>query len=79
MMYGFHKPLFIADTYARREFTWMGVDVPKTYRPFQRLVEEDAGLTWDEFQELHALIDGLGKKVKNQAQWNDSFMGDFKL
>ena len=79
MLYGFHKPLFIADTYARRHFGWLGLDVPKKYRDFQTLVEEDAGLNWDEYQELHALIDEFGKKVKNQQQWDASFMGGFTL
>ncbi|GAB6092946.1 endonuclease III domain-containing protein [Furfurilactobacillus curtus] len=79
MLYGFHKPLFIADTYARRQFGWMGVKVPATYRAFQTLVEMNASLNWDEFQELHALIDGFGKQVKNQQQWVTSFMADFTL
>ncbi|GEK29589.1 hypothetical protein [Furfurilactobacillus siliginis] len=79
MLYGFHKPLFIADTYARRQFSWLGVTVPKSYRAFQKVVELDAGLSWDEYQELHALIDGFGKQVKTQEQWDASFMADFKL
>ncbi|MGV0168353.1 endonuclease III domain-containing protein [Furfurilactobacillus sp. WILCCON 0119] len=79
MMYGFHHPLFIADTYARRQVGWLGLEVPKSYRAFQQLVEADAGLTWFEFQELHALIDGLGKQIKTATQWEASFMGSFKL
>lgn len=79
MLYGFHKPLFIADTYARRQFGWLGLTVPKSYRAFQKVVELDAGLSWDEYQELHALIDGFGKQVKTQDQWDTSFMADFKL
>ncbi|ANK67939.1 hypothetical protein AYR55_09715 [Loigolactobacillus backii] len=79
LLYGFRKPVFIVDAYAKRQFKWLGLTMPTKYRPFQKVVENDWQLNWQQAQELHALIDTFGKQIKNQLQWNESFMGDFKL
>lgn len=79
LMYAFHKPVFIVDTYAKRQFEWMEIDMPKDYRKFQVIAEDDWQLNWDEAQELHALIDTFGKQVKNQKQWDESMMAGFTL
>ncbi|MBP2258436.1 endonuclease III domain-containing protein [Virgibacillus alimentarius] len=56
LLYGFDKPVFVVDAYARRIFYRFGYDMPGSYDPFRIEVEGDLSqdlLFWKEF---HALL-----------------------
>lgn len=79
LMYTLDHGTFMVDTYARRLFTWLGATMPKTYPAFQKKVLGQFKLALADCQEFHALIDEFGKKIKNDADFEDSFLAGEKL
>lgn len=79
LMYTLDHGTFMVDTYARRLFTWLGATMPKTYPAFQKKVLGQFKLELADYQEFHALIDEFGKKIKNDADFEDSFLAGKKL
>lgn len=58
LLFIFHRPAFVADTYTRRLFAALGVP-SKNYRDLQKQVPFDLPIV--QAQELHALLDDYGK------------------
>ncbi|WP_203639549.1 endonuclease III domain-containing protein [Levilactobacillus wangkuiensis] len=79
LMYTLDHGIFMVDTYARRLFTWLGATMPKTYPAFQKKVLSQFQLELADYQEFHALIDEFGKKIKNDADFENSFLAGQKL
>jgi len=79
LMYTLDHGTFMVDTYARRLFAWLGTTMPKTYPAFQKKVLGQFQLELADYQEFHALIDEFGKKIKNDADFEKSFLAGQKL
>lgn len=78
LLYVFDRPTFVADTYARRLLTFLGVTVPTGYERLRALMMPQvraAGFTVTELQELHGLIDNYGKHFRTPATMQGSFLG----
>lgn len=77
LLYVFSRRAFVADTYARRLFTFLGCSVPPTYPAFHSKYEPimlATRLTSPELQELHALIDEFGKAYRDENAKAKSFL-----
>ena len=81
LLYVFDRPAFIADRYARRLFTTLGVnDLAQSYEGFRARVQpciEEWGI--DELKEFHGLIDELGKTMHGANDWSASFVAEYWL
>lgn len=63
----------VSDTYARRVLHRLGIAAPRGYRPLARLLQTHLDLDLDEWQELHALFDEVGKAhASTDAAWEGS-------
>lgn len=75
LLYGYNRPVFVADTYARRLFDAVGLPAPSSYEGLREVgmrLGADARMTVAEFQQFHALIDDFGKLVRfGQASYAD--------
>ena len=70
MLYVFSRRTFVADTYARRLFAFLGFDAPAGYPAFHKAyapVVLDTGLDVADLQEFHGLIDEFGKAYRDDA------------
>ena len=70
MLYVFSRRTFVADTYARRLFAFLGFDAPAGYPAFHKAyapVVLDTGLDVADLQEFHGLIDEFGKAYRGDA------------
>lgn len=77
MLYVFSRRTFVADTYARRLFAFLGFDAPAGYPAFHKAyapVVLDTGLDVADLQEFHGLIDEFGKAYRDDAAKNESFL-----
>ncbi len=64
VLYGARQPVFVVDAYTRRIFTRLGLVPPDAdYHGLQRLFMESLPASVPLFQEYHALVVALGKKV----------------
>ena len=82
MLYVFSRRTFVADTYARRLFAFLGFDVPTGYLAFHKAyspVVLDASLSVKDLQEFHGLIDEFGKAYRDDAAKSESFLGGWRL
>ncbi|UIF28586.1 endonuclease III [Levilactobacillus brevis] len=79
LMYTLDHGAFMVDTYARRLFTWLGATMPKTYPAFQKKVMGQLDFGLSDYQEFHALIDEFGKRVKDEADFAQSFLAGHRL
>lgn len=78
MLYVFSRRTFVADTYARRLFAFLGFDVPAGYPAFHKAyspVVLSTGLSVGDLQEFHGLIDEFGKAYRDDAAKSESFLG----
>ena len=76
MLYVFSRRTFVADTYARRLFAFLGFDAPAGYLAFHKAyspVVLDASLSVKDLQEFHGLIDEFGKAYRDDAAKSESF------
>lgn len=72
LLYVFERPVFIADSYARRLFTRLGATVPRRYDDLARLASAQTDFTVAQWQEFHALIDDYAKVYcRNDASWSE--------
>ncbi|MFC6295727.1 endonuclease III domain-containing protein [Lactiplantibacillus daoliensis] len=78
-MYVFDKPTIIVDTYLRRLFTWLGVQLPSAYVKAQALIADNWHYDFTSAREYHALIVEFGKQVKTTADFQQSFLADQQL
>lgn len=81
MLYVFSRRTFVADTYARRLFAFLGFDVPTGYLAFHKAyspVVLDASLSVKDLQEFHGLIDEFGKAYRDDAAKSESFLGGWR-
>jgi endonuclease-3 related protein len=62
LTYALEKPYFVVDTYTRRLFTRIGIDVPKDYDRFRLLIEDWIEKDLYVYNEYHALIVEHGKR-----------------
>ncbi|MBW3088222.1 DNA lyase [Bifidobacterium sp. 82T24] len=77
MLYVFSRRTFVADTYARRLFAFLGFAVPAGYAAFHRAyspVVLGTNLTVADLQEFHGLIDEFGKQYRDDAMKRGSFL-----
>lgn len=83
LLYVFDRPVFVADTYARRLFETLGVDdLPKSYEGFRRRVMPHiASGAWNlaDLKELHGLIDEFGKTCRTAEDWRHSVIAGYRL
>ena len=81
MLYVFSRRTFVADTYARRLFAFLGFDAPDGYPAFHKAyapVVLDTGLDVADLQEFHGLIDEFGKAYRDDAAKNESFLQSWR-
>ncbi len=78
MLFAFDRPVFVADAYARRLFEGVGWTAPHSYEDLRsagmaRAAAENLSVV--ECQELHALIDEYGKRVRQGARTYRELIG----
>lgn len=77
LLYIFHRPVFIADTYARRLFHRLGWGPYKTYhqmwQAFQPVAEQQS---FETCREWHAVIDEHGKAYRRDEVLDESWLVD---
>lgn len=74
LVYVFDVPTFIADSYARRLFKYLGIP-STTYQQLTRKIKLPADFSAAEAQEFHGLIDEFGKVyLQSTAAWQTSFL-----
>lgn len=81
MLYVFSRRTFVADTYARRLFAFLGFDVPASYPAFHKAyspVVLSTSLSVEDLQEFHGLIDEFGKAYRDDAAKSESFLGGWR-
>jgi endonuclease-3 related protein len=69
-LYAFDRGVFVADAYAWRLLTALGLDAPRPYEALRRHVGPlvaEADLSVRELQELHGLIDEFGRLAARDA------------
>lgn len=80
-LYVFSRRAFVADTYARRLFAFLGFDVPSGYTEFHKAFAPAviaSGLDVAQLQEFHGLIDEFGKAYRDDAAKAASFLAGWK-
>lgn len=78
LLYVFGRRAFIADTYARRLFAFLGYRVPTGYPAFHKAFNPivlDTNLSVADLKEFHGLIDEYGKQYRDDDAKTDSFLG----
>ncbi|RSX54058.1 DNA lyase [Bifidobacterium goeldii] len=81
VLYVFSRRAFVADTYARRLFTFLGFDVPAGYAAFHKSFAPpvlDCGLDVAQLQEFHGLIDEYGKAYRDDVAKAASFLAHWR-
>ncbi|WP_152210066.1 endonuclease III domain-containing protein [Bifidobacterium cebidarum] len=82
VLYVFARRAFVADTYARRLFTFLGFTVPTGYPAFHKAFAPAvlaSGLDVVQLQEFHGLIDEYGKAYRTDEAKAESFLNGFKM
>ena len=80
LLYVFNRRTFIADTYSRRLFRFLGYNAPDRYAIFREQYQPmvlASRLTVADLQEFHGLIDEYGKIYRDDAAKVDSFLGEW--
>lgn len=80
LLYVFNRRTFIADTYSRRLFRFLGYSAPDRYAIFREQYQPivlASRLTVADLQEFHGLIDEYGKIYRDDAAKADSFLGEW--
>jgi len=78
-MYVFNQPTIIVDTYLRRLFTWLGLQLPASYVKAQMLIAANWTYDFPMAREFHALIVEFGKQVKSAPDFQQSFLAGQQL
>lgn len=64
ILYAAHKPIFVIDAYTRRIFSRLGrTPGDESYRAYQRMFEVELPRDTELFNEYHALLVTLGKRI----------------
>nr|WP_240951083.1 DNA lyase [Bifidobacterium sp. DSM 109959] len=82
VLYVFGRRAFVADTYARRLFAFLGFDVPGGYPAFHKAfapIVLETELDVAGLQEFHGLIDEYGKAYRTDEAKAESFLHGFKV
>ncbi|MDR0899004.1 MAG: DNA repair protein [Lactobacillaceae bacterium] len=80
MLYIFGRKQFIADSYSRRLFEYLGLGEKFTYESLQKIIMENNSLSVDEHREFHALIDEFGKVyLSSQKKYSDSWLSEYSI
>ncbi|MGY3748661.1 endonuclease III domain-containing protein [Vagococcus acidifermentans] len=80
LLYVFDYPVFIADNYARKFLTRLGVAHADTYQSVKDLIRLPQNFSVLDAQEFHGLIDVFGKQhLTNDRSWQASFLHGAKL
>jgi len=78
LVYVFDGVEFIADRYAQRLFSRLGVEEIKNYKNLKSRVYLPADFNTKQAKAFHALIVDFGREfLKNDETWNNSFMSSF--
>lgn len=78
LVYVFDGVAFIADRYAQRLFTRLGVEDVDNYKKLKKRVYLPEDFSTAEAKEFHGLIVDFGKDyLKNDEVWAASFLSDF--
>ena len=81
MLYVFSRRAFVADTYARRLFAFLGWTPPAGYPKFHDAMLPavvQTGLTVADLKEFHGLIDEFGKTWRNDDAKGESFLSGWR-
>ncbi|WP_225431726.1 endonuclease III domain-containing protein [Bifidobacterium platyrrhinorum] len=81
MLYVFSRRTFVADTYARRLFAFLGFAVPAGYPAFHKAFAPAvlaSGLDVAQLQEFHGLIDEFGKAYRDERAKAGSFLAGWR-
>lgn len=78
-MYVFDQPTLIVDTYLRRLFEWLGVQLPSGYLKAQAVIAANWSYDFERAREFHALIVEFGKQVKTPTAFQASFLAMQRL
>ncbi|KRL65953.1 HhH-GPD family protein [Lentilactobacillus diolivorans DSM 14421] len=79
LVYVFDQPIFIADKYARKLFSFLGYQNVEKYDTLKKQVRLPQNFTYQDAQEFHGLIDEFGKRyLKNRSQFDTSFLAPNK-
>lgn len=80
LLYVFDKPVFIADKYAQKLFSKLGVAGIGNYKQMKEKVDLPTSFTIEKAQEFHGLIDEFGKLyLKSDMVFEKSFLYGSKL
>ncbi len=80
LLYVFDEKVFVADRYAQKLFTHLGVEAATNYRLLKQKVPNLSAFTLEQAQEFHGLIDEFGKvHLKSEATFSRSFLAETKL
>lgn len=78
LVYIFDGVEFIADRYAQRLFSRLGVEEINSYKKLKKRIYLPADFSTAEAKEFHGLIVDFGKDfLKNDKVWASSFLADF--
>ena len=80
LLYIFDQPVFVADKYAQKLYTKLGIPGMDNYKAMRRLVSLDPQFTIWEAQEFHGLIDEFGKLyLRGKGRFEESFLAGYRL
>lgn len=81
VLYVFSRRAFVADTYTRRLFAFLGFDVPAGYPALHKAFAPavlGSGLDVAQLKEFHGLIDEFGKMYRDDEAKAESFLADWR-
>ena len=80
MVFVFNKVVFIADKYAQRIFSRLGLNEPLTYLTLQNMIELPDTFTNEQAQNFHGWLVDYGQvHLKSDKDWQAGFLSQFTL
>ena len=80
MVFVFNKVVFIADKYAQRIFSRLGLNEPLTYLTLQNMIELPDTFTNEQAQNFHGWLVYYGQvHLRSDKDWQAGFLSQFTL
>lgn len=80
MVFVFNKVVFIADKYAQRIFSRLGLNEPLTYLTLQNMIELPDKFTNEQAQNFHGWLVDYGQvHLRSDKDWQAGFLSQFTL
>lgn len=80
MVFVFNKVVFIADKYAQRIFSRLGLNEPLTYLTLQNMIELPDTFTNEQAQNFHGWLVDYGQvHLRSDKDWQAGFLSQFTL